>query len=62
MLPPVPDHGRPIRRLRQHEVYRNRFVTLYDDDVVFPDGPRGHPCAVGARRGWSGGGSPRDLG
>lgn len=41
MLPPVPDHGRPVRRLRQHEVYRNRFVTLYDDDVVFPDGQEG---------------------
>lgn len=26
----------PIRRRESREIYRNRFATIYDDDVVFP--------------------------
>jgi NUDIX domain len=26
----------PIRRIREREVFGNRFVTVYDDDVLFP--------------------------
>jgi ADP-ribose pyrophosphatase len=29
------------RRLREHLVYENRFIELFDDDVTMPDGSRG---------------------
>jgi ADP-ribose pyrophosphatase len=33
--------GRIIRRLRERLVYRNQFVSVYDDPVRFPDGDEG---------------------
>ena len=31
----------PVECLAEHAVYRNRFVTVYDDDVQFSDGRTG---------------------
>lgn len=30
------DGDRAIERVRDHQVYTNRYVTVYDDDVLFP--------------------------
>lgn len=38
---PQPDPSRMIKTLRSREVYANRYVTLFDDDVEFPDGGTG---------------------
>ncbi|MEV4260553.1 NUDIX hydrolase [Kribbella sp. NPDC049584] len=32
---------RPIEMLEEREVYRNRFITVYDDEVQFASGARG---------------------
>lgn len=41
MTTPTPDpHGRIVPRV-EREVYHNRFVTLFDDEVTFADGSSG---------------------
>jgi ADP-ribose pyrophosphatase len=37
---------RQIRTVREHEVYRNELVTVFDDEVVFPGGRAGHYVRV----------------
>jgi 8-oxo-dGTP pyrophosphatase MutT (NUDIX family) len=31
----------PIKRIVEHVVYRNRFITVYDDPVIFNNGAQG---------------------
>ncbi|MFB8209068.1 NUDIX hydrolase [Streptomyces sp. NPDC056010] len=40
----------PIRRVREVPVFRNRFGTLYNDDVVAPSGAAGHYLRWQARK------------
>lgn len=37
----MPDGIAPIQQLAEREAYRNSFITLYDDEVRFPDGSSG---------------------
>ena len=43
-----------IRRLKEREVYTNKFFTLYDDDVQFPDGSDGRYLRLAATEPGSG--------
>lgn len=40
----------PIRRVREVPVFRSRFGTLYNDDVVAPSGATGHHLRWQARK------------
>jgi 8-oxo-dGTP pyrophosphatase MutT (NUDIX family) len=40
------DRNRAIQRVRDHRVYANRFVTVYDDEVLFPPGRLGRYVRV----------------
>lgn len=40
------DCNRPIKLVRVQEVYANRYVTVYDDEVLFPDSSQGRYVRV----------------
>ncbi len=38
---PSPATGPAIQRISSHEVYRNRWMSLREDEIERPDGSRG---------------------